>query len=51
LDSLIALVKIEGNFLFDKATAAEFRSALINILGSDKGQVSCMYNDDVIVVR
>ena len=39
MDSLIALVKIEGNFLFDKASPSEFRSALVNVLGQDKGQV------------
>lgn len=40
VDEYIAAVEIVGNFLFEKATYDDFKSALINALGGDKGQVS-----------
>lgn len=40
VDEFIAVLNIEGNFLFEKATHSDFRSALINTLGGDKGQVN-----------
>jgi photosystem II S4 domain protein len=43
-DDFVALLNIEGNFLFEKATHDDFRNAVIQVLGSDKGQVG-----DVIV--
>lgn len=42
VDEYIAAVEIVGNFLFEKATYDDFKSALINALGGDKGQVSKM---------
>ena len=40
IDEFVAVVNIEGNFLFEKATYSDFKSALTNTLGSDKGQVN-----------
>ena len=40
VDEFIAVLNIEGNFLFEKATYGDFKSALINSLGGDKGQVN-----------
>jgi hypothetical protein len=39
VDEYMAAVEIVGNFLFEKATYDDFKSALINALGADKGQV------------
>lgn len=39
IDEYMAAVEIVGNFLFEKATYDDFKSALINSLGGDKGQV------------
>ena len=47
VDEYIAAVEIVGNFLFEKATYDDFKSALINALGSDKGQVSEIMRTDV----
>ena len=43
VDEFIAVLNIEGNFLYEKATYADFKSALINSLGGDKGQVQCFH--------
>lgn len=42
IDEFIAVLSIEGNFIFEKATYADFKSALITTLGGDKGQVRGM---------
>lgn len=39
VDEIIAVLNIEGNFLFEKATYDDFRSATVNALGGNKGQV------------
>ena len=39
MDDVVALINVEGNFLFEKITFADVRSALIQTLGSDKGQI------------
>ena len=39
LDDVVALINVEGNFLFEKITFADVRSALTQTLGSDKGQI------------
>lgn len=47
VDEYIAAVEIVGNFLFEKATYDDFKSALINALGGDKGQVSKIIQTDI----
>ena len=44
VDNFVGLLNIEGNFVFEKATHDDFKSAVIQTLGSDKGQVG-----DIIV--
>jgi len=39
IDEFIAVLSIEGNFIFEKATYADFKTALITTLGGDKGQI------------
>lgn len=39
MDDIVAMVNIEGNFLFEKAAFTDFKSALTQCLGQDKGQV------------
>ena len=39
LDEVVALINVEGNFLFEKITFADVRSALTQTLGSDQGQI------------
>jgi hypothetical protein len=40
VDEYIAVLNIEGNFIFEKATSDDFKSAMSNTLGGDKGEVS-----------
>lgn len=40
VDEFIAVLNIEGNFIFEKATYDDFKSAMSNTLGGDKGEVS-----------
>jgi hypothetical protein len=39
VDEYIAVLNIEGNFIFEKATYDDFKSAMSNTLGGDKGEV------------
>jgi hypothetical protein len=49
VDEYMAAVEIVGNFLFEKATYDDFKSALINALGGDKGQVIVMLSSTLIM--